>query len=148
MDTNSYEALNRVLAGMIQSHEGVSDLLFVTGKPPQVEAHGKLQPVALDAAATALDSPRIERLARAIMNGNDRLAKDLADTGSCDCSYTLPDVCRFRVNIYRQNGNHAMVLRRLQTQIPSMDKLNMAPSSARSSRKRPASSSSPAAPAA
>ena len=127
MDTNLNDGLDQVLAAMLHSHEGVSDLLFVAGKPPQVEAHGKLQPVALDAAATALDSARIERLARAIMNGNARLAKDLAETGSCDCSYSLPDVCRFRVNIYRQNGNYAMVLRRLQTQIPSLDKLNLAP---------------------
>jgi twitching motility protein PilT len=127
MDTNSYETLNRVLAGMIQSHEGVSDLLFVAGKPPQVEAHGKLTPVALDGTETALDSARIESLARTIISGNERLVKDLATAGSCDCSYALPEVCRFRVNIYRQNGNYAMVLRRLQTQIPSMEKLNMAP---------------------
>lgn len=127
MDTNLNEALNRVLTTMLQSNEGVSDLLFVAGKPPQVEAHGKLQPVALDATGATLDSACIEGLARSIMNGNARLAKDLTETGSCDCSYSLPDVCRFRVNIYRQNGNHAMVLRRLQTQIPSLDKLNMAP---------------------
>jgi twitching motility protein PilT len=44
------------------------------------------------------------------MNGNVRLEKDLAETGPCDCSYVLPDLCRFRVNIYRQNGNYAMVL--------------------------------------
>ena len=127
MDTNSNESLNGVLTAMIQSHEGVSDLLFVAGKPPQVEAHGKLKGVAIEGAETALDSARIEALARTIMNGNARLIKDLADTGSCDCSYSLPEVCRFRVNIYRQNGNYAMVLRRLQTQIPSLDKLNMSP---------------------
>ena len=127
MDTNSTDALDRVLTAMLQSHEGVSDLLFVAGKPPQVEAYGKLKSVALDGTETALDSVRIEGLTRAVMNGNARLAKDLAETGSCDCSYSLPNVCRFRVNIYRQNGNHAMVLRRLQTQIPSMEKLNMAP---------------------
>jgi len=127
MDTNLHKILDHVLVSMVNSHEGVSDLLFVAGKPPQVEAHGRLQPVALDAAGTALDSTRIERLARAIMNGNARLVKDLAETGSCDCSYILPDFCRFRVNIYRQNGNYAMVLRRLQTQIPSLDKLNVPP---------------------
>jgi len=127
MDTNSSDALDRVLTAMLQSHEGVSDLLFVAGKPPQVEAYGKLKSVALDGTETALDSARIEGLTRAIMNGNARLAKDLAETGSCDCSYSLPNVCRFRVNVYRQNGNHAMVLRRLQMQIPSMEKLNMAP---------------------
>ncbi len=127
MDTNGKGALDQVLGTMIRSHEGVSDLLFVAGKPPQVEAHGRLTPVTVDATETALNSARIEGLARTIMNGNERLAKDLTTAGSCDCSYTLPDVCRFRVNIYRQNGNYAMVLRRLQTQIPSMDKLNMAP---------------------
>ena len=127
MDTNPTESLDTVLTTMIRSHEGVSDLLFVAGKPPQVEAHGKLKPVAIGATETALDSARIETLARAIMNGNARLTKDLAETGSCDCSYSLPEICRFRVNIYRQNGNYAMVLRRLQTQIPSLDKLNMTP---------------------
>src|SRR6185369_2463416 len=127
MDTNSSDALDRALTAMLQSHEGVSDLLFVAGKPPQVEAYGKLKSVALDGTETALDSARIEGLTRAIMNGNARLVKDLAETGSCDCSYSLPNVCRFRVNVYRQNGNHAMVLRRLQVQIPSMEKLNMAP---------------------
>lgn len=123
MDTESIETLNNVLGTMIHISEGVSDLLFVVGKPPQVEAHGKLKSV----TATPLDSARIEDLARTIINGNARLTKDLAETGSCDCSYTLPNVCRFRVNIYRSNGNYAMVLRRLQTQIPSMDKLNLAP---------------------
>jgi twitching motility protein PilT len=127
MDTQAIATLDRVLGAMIHSNEGVSDLLFVAGKPPQVEAHGKLKPVVLDGAEIALDSARIETLARTIINGNERLAKDLATTGSCDCSYTLPDVCRFRVNIYRQNGNHAMVLRRLQTQIPSLEKLKMPP---------------------
>ena len=100
---------------------------FVAGKLPQVEAHGKLKPVALNGTITNLDSAFIERLAKAIMNGNARLTKDLTEAGSCDCSYILQDICRFRVNIYRQNGNHAMVLRRLQTQIPSLDKLNLAP---------------------
>ncbi|MFM2083073.1 MAG: hypothetical protein RL380_1764 [Verrucomicrobiota bacterium] len=126
MDTNPTETLDAVLTAMLQSHEGVSDLLFVAGKPPQVEAHGKLQPVTLEPAGP-LDNTRIEALARAIMNGNPRLAQDLATTGSCDCSYTLPGVCRLRVNIYRQNGNHAMVLRRLQSKIPSLEQLNMAP---------------------
>ena len=60
-----------------------------------------------------------------IINENQRLIQDLAKAGSCDCSYQLPDVCRFRVNIYRQNGNYAMVLRKLQTRIPSLDVLNM-----------------------
>jgi twitching motility protein PilT len=61
------------------------------------------------------------------MNGNPKLIEDLAKRGSCDCSYALPPKHRFRVNIYRQNGNHAMVLRRLMSQIPTMEELNLTP---------------------
>ncbi|MDB6026756.1 MAG: Twitching motility protein [Verrucomicrobiales bacterium] len=118
---------DRLLAAMIQSAAGTSDLLFVAGKPPQVEAHGKLQPFAMEPPESILTSPRIEGFANIIINGNERLIKDLAKNGSCDCSYSLANFCRFRVNIYRQNGNHAMVLRRLQSQIPSIDRLNLAP---------------------
>jgi twitching motility protein PilT len=39
----------------------------------------------------------------------------------------LSDTCRFRVNIYRQNGTYAMVLRRLQPLVPTMDKLGLPP---------------------
>ena len=119
------EELDKFLGTMVKSSEGISDLLFVAGKPPQVEIHGRLKP--FDAAAGALASAGIERLARAIMNNNPRLVQDLAETGSCDCSYSLREVCRFRINIFRQNGNYAMVLRRLQSQIPSMDSLQLAP---------------------
>ena len=74
-----------------------------------------------------LTSERIEGLARAIINDNPRLLQDLAEHGSCDCSYSLQDTCRFRVNIYRQNGNYAMVLRRLQSKIPSLEALSLPP---------------------
>jgi twitching motility protein PilT len=109
---------------MLNSGEGISDLLFVTGKPPQIEVHGRLKPFAPEPVLT---SARIEKLARAILNGNARLVQDLTENGSCDCSYSLPEISRFRVNIFRQNGNYAMVLRRLQSKIPSMAELKLAP---------------------
>jgi twitching motility protein PilT len=123
----STEELDRLLAAMIQSAEGISDLLFVAGKPPQVEVHGRLKPFALEPPESVFTGARIEGLAKAILNNNPRLTQDLADTGSCDCSYALQNFCRFRVNIYRQNGNHAMVLRRLQAQIPSLETLHLPP---------------------
>lgn len=123
----STEELDRLLAAMIQSADGISDLLFVTGKPPQVEVHGKLKPFALDPPESILTSARIEGLIKAIIKSNPRLTSDLSATGSCDCSYALQNFCRFRVNIYRQNGNHAMVMRRLQAQIPSLESLRLPP---------------------
>jgi hypothetical protein len=51
--------LDSLLTKMLGSSEGISDLLFVAGKPPQVETHGALKSVD---AEPALDSPRIEGL--------------------------------------------------------------------------------------
>jgi len=126
MTTASAAELDQLLTALIQSAEGISDLLFITGKPPLAEIHGRLLPPP-NSAEPILTSTRIESLAFAIIKGNERLVEDLAKTGSCDCSYSLTGVCRFRVNIYRQNGNYAMVLRRLSSQIPSMEKLGLAP---------------------
>jgi twitching motility protein PilT len=123
----STEELDRLLAAMIQSADGISDLLFVAGKSPQVEVHGKLKPFALEPPESIFTSTRIEGLARAIIGNNPRLPQDLADTGSCDCSYVLQKFCRFRVNIYRQNGNYAMVMRRLQAEVPSLETLHLPP---------------------
>jgi twitching motility protein PilT len=117
------DELDRVLGTMIDSAEGISDLLFVAGRHPQIEIYGHLEPF----GDSLLTSDRVEGLARAIINGNSKLLEDLAKRGSCDCSYALSNSHRFRVNIYRQNGNHAMVLRRLASKIPTMESLNLAP---------------------
>jgi len=127
METIPTAELDRLLAEMIQSAEGISDLLFVAGKPPQVEVHGKLKPFVLEPPESVLTSKRIEGLAGAIIHNSPRLVQDLTAHGSCDCSYALQNFCRFRVNIYRQNGNYAMVMRRLQSQIPSIESLRLPP---------------------
>ena len=119
--------LNRLLTTMIQSAEGISDLLFVAGKPPQVEVHGTLESPAFSPPEPLLTGERIESLAHAIINQNSKLLRDLAERGSCDCSYALENSCRFRVNIYRQNGSFAMVLRKLQSEIPSLEALGLPP---------------------
>jgi twitching motility protein PilT len=121
------DEFDQLLKSMIESCEGVSDLLFVVDRHPQVENHGKLVPFAPNPAESVLTSARIEGWARVIIGENQRLVQDLAKAGSCDCGYQLAGVCRFRVNIYRQNGNYAMVLRKLNTKIPSIDGLKLAP---------------------
>lgn len=118
--------LNELLTKLIQSAEGISDLIFVAGKPPQSEIYGRLV-TPPNCPEGTLDGNRIESLAHAIIAGNERLIQDLARAGSCDCSYSLEGICRFRVNIYRQIGNYAMVLRRLSSTVPTMQKLNLAP---------------------
>jgi twitching motility protein PilT len=112
---------------MLLSGEGVSDLFFVVGRPPQVENYGKLFPVAGTAYSSGLDGKHVEGLARTILGHNPRLLDDLRETGSCDSSYMVEGLARFRVNVFRQRGSFAMVLRKLNTQIPSLADLKLPP---------------------
>ena len=117
--------LDQLLTAMIKSADGISDLLFVVGKPPQVEVHGALEPFSVAGGEPLLTGERIEGLARAIIDNNPKLLRDLTEHGSCDCSHGVGELGRFRVNIYRQNGSHAMVLRRLQSEIPTLESLGL-----------------------
>jgi twitching motility protein PilT len=125
METTAQTEFNRLLQAMVGSYTEVSDLLFVPGKLPQVEVHGSLEcpPV----GEPVLTGARVETFADIILAGNPKLLEDLKVTGACDCSYALAEGCRFRVNIYKQNGHHAMVMRRLSASVPSLAALGMAP---------------------
>lgn len=121
------EVIDALLGAMIQSREGVSDLLFTVGKPPLVETHGWLEEFLVETPKPVFGSKEIDQLADHIINGDERLLRDLATWGSCDCSYALKDVARFRVNIFKQNGKPAIVMRKLQSQVPTLDGLCLPP---------------------
>lgn len=115
------ETVDALLTGMLGSTEGVSDLLFIAGKPPLIEVHGRLSEYRIDTPEAVLTPPLIEQLAGEIMNGSERLRVEFATTGSCDCSYAIENLARFRVNIFKQNGRHAIVMRKLQSKIPTLE---------------------------
>jgi twitching motility protein PilT len=119
--------VDSLLSSILQKHEGISDLFFVVGKPLQVEAHGELQSHPDDSEGSLLKPAQVERLAHSLMDGVQRLADDLRDYGACDCSYAIEGFARFRVNIFRQSGHHAIVMRKLNTAIPTMDGLSLSP---------------------
>jgi twitching motility protein PilT len=60
-----------------------------------------------------------------LIGGNRRLTEELLRTGSCDASYSLSDAARFRVNIFSQRGNQSIVLRKLNTHIPTLEELGL-----------------------
>ena len=93
------EDVDSLLSSMIESFEGVSDLFFVVGKPPQVEAYGKLKPYPDDSPAAILSPNKVEDLAVYLMNGIERLQRDFLSLGACDCSYGIEGFARFRVNV-------------------------------------------------
>jgi len=106
---------------------GTSDLVFVVGQPPQVEINGVLTPVSIPDLLPSLRPEQTARFALALIGDNERLAADLKDNGSCDTSYSLNDTARFRVNIFRQSGRHAIIMRKLSTEIPSLEALGLPP---------------------
>src|SRR6478752_2449020 len=112
---------------MLESNKNVSDLNITADKPPQVESNGELVGVALEPPVEKLTPFQTETMALNIIGRNRRLTEDLIKTGSCDCSYALGQKARFRVNIFTQRGYYSIILRKLSTDIPSVDQLNLPP---------------------
>lgn len=111
---------------MIKSGGGISDLIFSPGRPPQVEQHGELTPV----SPPELSMLRPEdtcRVARDVVGRNLQAMRTLHEHGACDVSYSIPDCARFRVNVFRQRGSFAIVMRVIASRIPSVAELNLPP---------------------
>jgi len=121
------QPIDELLRQMLAVGEGVSDLFFMVGRPPQVENFGKLSAVSGTVYGSSLQAADTEGLARALVRENPRLIEDLRNTGSCDCSYAVEGLARFRVNVFKQKGTFAMVLRKLNTKIPSIADLKLPP---------------------
>ncbi|HXE79694.1 MAG TPA: PilT/PilU family type 4a pilus ATPase, partial [Vicinamibacterales bacterium] len=102
------------------------DLIFSPGRPPQVERHGEL--VAVDVPELKILRPDdTARIARDLVAGNDQAVEQLKNLGACDLSYSLPERGRFRVNIFKQRGSFAIVMRVISQTIPTLADLNLPP---------------------
>ena len=124
MDRATIDAL---ITSMLATEDRVSDLLFIAGKPPLVETEGRLRSFAIDTPGSLVTSQFIENLSAHIIGTDERLNNDYNDSGSCDCSYAIEDVARFRVNIYKENRRRAIVMRKLQSEVPTLASLDLPP---------------------
>ncbi len=111
------------IAAMLESHGNVSDLNITVGKSLQVESSGVLVPVDVAPPIAQLTPFQTEVFALNLIGNNRRLLRDLVETGSCDLSYSLSDKARFRVNIFTQKGYFTTVLRKLETEVPSIENM-------------------------
>ncbi|MCC6783857.1 MAG: PilT/PilU family type 4a pilus ATPase [Planctomycetes bacterium] len=114
--------LDKVLEAMLAAGERVSDINFSPGRPPQMEVDSQLVP--FDRVGV-LTPEKTEKIAKLIIGENQDLAADLERKGSCDCSLQVPNGPRFRVNVFLVDGAHAIVLRSLPTQIPTLASLQL-----------------------
>ncbi len=113
-----------VIWTMLDSGSGISDLIFSPGRPPQVEKHGELSPVEIK-ALPMLHVSDTARIARDIIGDNRTALHALQEHGACDLSYSLPERARFRVNVFRQRGSFAIVMRAIAPKVPTLGELNL-----------------------
>ncbi len=106
---------------MMEAHKNVSDLNITVGKTLQVEADGRLIPVQVSPPISEITPFQAETFAMNLIGNNKRLLSDLVENGSCDLSYVLGDRARFRVNIFIQKGYFSTVLRKLETEVPTIE---------------------------
>ncbi len=113
-----------IVKTLLDAGPGVSDLIFSPGRPAQVEKQGELVAVALP-NVPFLKPDDTARIAQDLIGSNEQAQRTLKDQGACDLSYSQPECGRFRVNIFKQRGSHAIVMRVIASRIPSLAELNL-----------------------
>lgn len=111
---------------MLAAGDKVSDLIFSPGRPPQVELTGDLHAVEVP-GISKLTAQQIAAMVHVMLDGNETGQESLEKKGSADISYSVPGLCRFRVNIFMQRGTHAIVMRVIPTTPPNWEDLNLPP---------------------
>jgi twitching motility protein PilT len=117
-------SIAQLATAMVNSAKGVSDLFFSPGRAPQIEAHGSLMAANIP-SSSVLTPADTGRFASELIGAHQQAMTTLRDAGACDLSYSIPQVCRFRVNIFKQRGSFAIVMRVIPSVIPTFKDLNL-----------------------
>jgi len=100
---------------------GASDIHFKVGQPPGARIKGDM----VYFRASRITPADGEAVARHLLSRDPR-APELEHLREHDTAYEVPEG-RFRVNVYRQRGSFASVLRAIRGQIPTLEELGVAP---------------------
>src|SRR5688572_30682361 len=95
-----------------------SDVLLKVGQPPGFRVGGDLHYMQAD----KLKPAQTQRLSEIVLS-QSRFQGQLADLREFDCSYSVPGVGRFRVNIFRQRSSLALAMRSIPLNVPTFDQL-------------------------
>jgi twitching motility protein PilT len=113
-----------IITAMLQTAPKTSDLIFSPGRAPQVELNGKLMQLKIEGVGM-LTSEDTARIASELIGRNLHAVAKLKDEGSCDISYSVPKLARFRSNIFTQRGSCAIVMRVIPSSVPDFKMLNL-----------------------
>lgn len=101
--------------------KGASDLFFSVGAPPQMKVEG----VTAVVGQVPLKSQQMVEIANSILN--DAQQKEFEETMELNMSLSVDNIGRYRINIFRQRGEVAMVIRYIKGDIPSFEALQLPP---------------------
>ena len=98
-----------------------SDLFITAGMPPSIKVNGKLKPV----SQTTLTPDQARDIVYSVMNDHQRA--EFERTNECNFAISASGVGRFRASAFVQRNFAGMVLRRIETRIPTLDELGLPP---------------------
>ena len=113
-----------VLRQMLKASDKVSDLIFSPGRPPQIELAGELKGVTVP-GLEKLTPAHTAGIAKVIIGNHQTASESLEKSGSADLSFSAPGEARFRVNIFKQRGTHAIVMRVIPTKPPNFEDFDL-----------------------
>ncbi|WP_269621108.1 PilT/PilU family type 4a pilus ATPase [Zhongshania aquatica] len=99
--------------------KGASDLFLTCGAPPHIKIDGVTHPV----KAPALEPAEVKQMACSVMT--DQQFSAFEDTLEANLSVSATGLGRFRINVYYQRGEVAVVARLIKAVIPSFDELGL-----------------------
>lgn len=99
-------------------HEG-SDLFISADFPPSMKHQGSMKPL----SSQALTAEKTKLFAYSLMNEKQRA--EFESELECNFAINVPDVSRFRVNVFQQQLNVGMVIRTITSEIPNFEKLKL-----------------------
>jgi twitching motility protein PilU len=103
----------------LMARQKASDCFFSAGAPPSIKIEGNT----VHLGDTPLAAEQVRTMAYSVMS--DKQQKEFEATMEMNLAVGLPDVGRFRVNVYRQRGNVAIAVRYITNEIPPLDKLGL-----------------------
>ncbi|KTC65540.1 uptC type II secretion system protein (plasmid) [Legionella adelaidensis] len=105
----------------LMADKGASDLFFSVGIPPHIKIEGITAPV----GKAPIHSQQMIEIANSMMN--DSQQKEFAGTMELNMGLSVEGIGRYRINVFRQKGEVAMVIRYIKGEIPSIENLNLPP---------------------
>jgi twitching motility protein PilT len=109
-----HSLLSKAVAGT------ASDVHLKVGQPPGARIRGDMIYFRTD-KVTADDTEAVAR----IVIASTEVTSRLADLKEYDTSYAAPNIGRFRVNVYRQRGSLAVVMRFIPSDVPAIETLGL-----------------------